>query len=186
MARLYFIRHGEAAAGFGEDHNPGLSDLGRSQADEAARKMVDLLGEESPPLVVSSPLLRCQETSTPLCQIWGRHPRIENGVAEIPSPTRDLTVRTDWLRGIMAGTWAEADEASRAWRDSVVETVRAIDRDTVVFSHFIAINVIAGHASGDDRVVNFRPDNCSITTVDVVDGEIRLVELGGEAVTKVN
>lgn len=186
MARLYFIRHGEAAAGFGEDHNPGLSDLGQKQSQEAAGKMVELLGEDETPQIISSPLQRCQETSTPLCQIWGRHPRIEPGVSEIPSPTKDLVARTDWLRGIMSGTWSEADEDARKWRDYVVETVAAMDKDTVVFSHFVAINVIAGHALGDDRVICFKPDNCSITTIDVIDGEIRLVDLGGEAVTKVN
>lgn len=186
MARLYLIRHGEAAAGFGEDHNPGLSDLGLEQSRKAAEKMVERLGQETPPQVISSPLQRCQETSTPLCQIWGRHPRIEPGVSEIPSPTTDLVARTEWLRGIMAGTWSEADEDARKWRDYVVDTVKNIDRDSVVFSHFVAINVIAGEALGDDHVVCFKPDNCSITTVDIVDGEIKLVELGGEAATHVN
>ena len=181
MPRLYFIRHGEASAGFGEDHDPGLSTLGHDQARKAAEKIL----QKGPIPIISSPLRRCQETATPLCQAWGRHPTIERGVAEIPSPTVDLTARTTWLRGVMSGTWAEADEASRGWRDYVVETVKRIDQDTVIFSHFIAINVIAGHAAGDDRVVCFRPDNCSITIVDVEEDEIRIVELGGEAATHV-
>jgi broad specificity phosphatase PhoE len=186
MARLYFIRHGEAAAGFGEDHDPGLSDLGRKQSAEAADRILDILGEDDPLQVISSPLQRCQETSTPLCQIWGRHPRIEPGVSEIPSPTKDLSARSEWLRGLMSGTWDAGDASSREWRDYVVETVQKMTKDTVVFSHFVAINVIAGHAMGDDRVICFKPDNCSITTVDVADGEIKIVELGGEAITKVN
>ncbi len=181
MARLYFIRHGEAAAGFGEDHDPGLSVLGHDQAHKAAK---ELMGKGPIP-IISSPLKRCQETSTPLCRAWERAPTIERGVSEIPSPTEDLTARTDWLRGVMSGAWAEADQPSQEWRDYVVATVKAIDQDTVIFSHFVAINVIAGHALNDDRVVCFRPDNCSITVVDVEDGEIKLVELGGEAVTHV-
>lgn len=181
MARLYFIRHGEASAGFGEDHDPGLSALGQTQAHAAAEAMLD----KGPIPIIASPLRRCQETATPLCQRWERHPTIEKGVAEIPSPTEDLSDRTTWLRGIMSGTWAEADKPSQEWRDFVVSTVKAVQQDTVVFSHFIAINVIAGHATGDDRVVCFRPDNCSITVVDVEDGEIRIVDLGGEAVTHV-
>lgn len=185
MPRLYLIRHGEASAGFGEDHDPGLSDLGRKQSADVADVIVERLSDEEPLQIVSSPLQRCQETSTPLCQTWGRHPRIEAGVSEIPSPTKDLTARTDWLRKLMSGNWAEADEASRTWRDYVIETVKKMDKDTVVFSHFVAINVIAGHALGDDRAVCFRPDNCSLTVVDVEDGEIKIVELGGEAVTHV-
>lgn len=185
MARLYFIRHGEAAAGFGEDHDPGLSALGLEQSQAAADAMMERLLKTGPVPIISSPLKRCQETSTPLCRAWERPPTIEKGVAEIPSPTEDLTARTTWLRGIMGGTWAEADEPSQEWRDYVVETAKAITQDTVVFSHFIAINVIAGHAMDDDRVVCFRPDNCSITVVDVEGGEIKVVELGGEAVTHV-
>lgn len=185
MARLYFIRHGEAAAGFGEDHDPGLSALGLEQSQKAADTMMETLAKSGPVPIISSPLKRCQETSTPLCRAWERAPTIERGVSEIPSPTEDLTARTGWLRGVMSGAWSEADKPSQEWRDFVVATVNAIDQDTVIFSHFIAINVIAGHAMGDDRVVCFKPDNCSITVVDVEGGEIKLVELGGEAVTHI-
>lgn len=186
MARLYFIRHGEAAAGFGEDHDPGLSALGQEQSEKASEAMRETLAKTGPTPIMSSPLKRCQETSTPLCRAWGRVPTIERGVSEIPSPMKDLSKRSEWLGGIMRGTWEEADEASRGWRDYVVETAKGITQDTVVFSHYIAINVIAGNALGDDHVVCFRPDNCSITVVDVVDGELKMVSLGGEAVTHVN
>lgn len=185
MARLYFIRHGEAAAGFGEDHDPGLSALGQEQSQKAADAMMQTLAKTGPIPIISSPLKRCQETSTPLCRAWERAPTIERGVSEIPSPMEDLSKRSEWLRGVMSGAWAEADAASQGWRDYVVETAKGINQDTVVFSHYVAINVIAGHALGDDRVVCFRPDNCSITVVDVVDGEIKMVSLGGEAVTHV-
>jgi asparagine synthase (glutamine-hydrolysing) len=40
-----------------------------------------------------------------------------------------------------------------------------IDTDAVVFSHFIAINVVIGAATGDDRMVIASLDNCSVTTV---------------------
>jgi len=41
-------------------------------------------------------------------------------------------------------------------------------------------------ALGDDRVMVFRPDNCSVTVFDVENGKLRLVERGHEAETKVN
>jgi broad specificity phosphatase PhoE len=53
----------------------------------------------------------------------------------------------------------------------------------VVFSHFIAINVLIGVALGDDRLVIRSLDNCSVTVVDIVDGEVVLVEGGHEADT---
>ena len=55
--------------------------------------------------------------------------------------------------------------------------------DTVVFSHFIAINVLIGAALGDDRLVIRSLDNCSVTVVDIVDGVVTLVEGGHEADT---
>ena len=55
----------------------------------------------------------------------------------------------------------------------------------VIFSHFVAINVAVGEATGDDRVAPFSPDHCSVTVIDVVDGALRLVERGTESVTPV-
>ena len=47
------------------------------------------------------------------------------------------------------------------------------------------VHVAVGEATGDDRVVGFAPDNCSVTIVDVEDGSFRLVERGAEAATRV-
>ncbi|HBM88421.1 MAG TPA: histidine phosphatase family protein, partial [Rhodobiaceae bacterium] len=64
MARIYMIRHGEAAAGWSEDKDPGLSDLGRAQSEAAAKTIMSREASALP--VLSSPLKRCQETSLPL------------------------------------------------------------------------------------------------------------------------
>jgi broad specificity phosphatase PhoE len=56
----------------------------------------------------------------------------------------------------------------------------------VVVTHFVAINVAVGHASGDDRVVCFVPDNCSRTVLDADGDRLTVVELGEQvASTKV-
>jgi broad specificity phosphatase PhoE len=57
--------------------------------------------------------------------------------------------------------------------------------DCVVFSHFIAINAAVGHATGDDRVVSFRPANCSITIMETGINTLTLLERGVEAITEV-
>lgn len=182
MARIYLVRHGQAAAGFDADHDPGLNDLGHAQS----KAVCERLGQKDPMAVISSPLRRCRETAQPLCDFWKVTPRIVPEVAEIPSPTDDLTKRTEWLRSIMPGTWSDVDDPSLAdWRERAIGAVARLTQDTVVFSHFIAINVIIGHVRNDDRMVVFRPDNCSVTAVDVRDGNIGLVELGAEASTQV-
>ena len=185
MARVYMVRHGRAAAGWNVDPDPALDDLGRSQALEAATTLVPKGRMD----VVTSPLLRCQQTAFPTATAWGVEAVIDPRVGEIPSPEGySLENRVDWLREAMAGTWAEVAARSGAhygtYRDTIVQAVSGLSSDTVVFSHFIAINAVIGAATGDDRVVVASLDNCSITVFDVTDnGELRLVETGGEADT---
>ena len=38
MTRIYMIRHGKAAAGWDGDADPGLNELGRTQAEAVAKK----------------------------------------------------------------------------------------------------------------------------------------------------
>ena len=67
----------------------------------------------------------------------------------------------------------------------VIEALREISEETVVVSHYIAINVAVGSAIGDDRVTCFRPDYCSCTVLDVTDSALHLVERGPEGETRV-
>jgi broad specificity phosphatase PhoE len=183
MSRLYLVRHGRAAASFAEAADPGLDHLGRDQAEKAGERLAPL----GPLAIVSSPLKRARETAAPLAALWKRQPMIELAVAEIPSPSHmNFAERAEWLRGFMAGSWKSATPELEEWRRNAVAALEACRRDTVVFTHFIAINVAAGAVLGDDRVVVFRPDNCSVTIFDVEGGSLKLVERGHEAETKVN
>lgn len=69
------------------------------------------------------------------------------------------------------------------FRDAIVERLVRCPVDTVVFSHYIAINAAIGVAVGDDRLVVRALDNCSVTILDVEGGTLRLVEGGHEADT---
>lgn len=181
MARLYMVRHGRAAAGF-DVADPGLDELGRSQAEEAAKK----LAGRSPAKILTSPLKRARETALPLARLWKREPIVEDAVAEIPTPPAlSVTERVPWLRKFMGGTWREADVALARWREQVIETLSRMKEDTVIFSHFIAINVGVGHVLEDDRVVVFSPDNCSITVFEADGGVLKLIERGHESSTHV-
>jgi broad specificity phosphatase PhoE len=179
--RLILVRHGKAAAGWDTDMDPGLDDLGHAQAAAVAR---DLVGKGPLDLVVS-PLRRTRETVAPLEAAWGREARVEPRVAEIPSDEPDLAARGLWLRSIMIKEWSDLSPDLQRWRQGVIDALVSLPRDTVVVSHFIAINVAVGAAIGDPRVVHFQPDNCSATFLDVVDGRLVLVERGQEAQTRV-
>ena len=164
--------------------DPPLDALGRDQAEAVARKLSSL----GPLPILSSPLRRTRETAAPLARVWSREPVIEDAVAEIPSPKgRTLEERVTWLRKLMGGSWRDASRELAVWREDCIATVAAISANTVIFSHYVAINVIAGAATGDDRVVVFSPDNCSVTVFETDGVKLTLIEKGAEAsLTKVN
>ena len=91
--------------------------------------------------------------------------------------------RVAWLRTAMQGSWSDLGVRYTTFRDGVVAACRSRDHDSVLFSHFIAINAALGAALGDDRLVIRSLDNCSVTVIDVVAGELHLVDPGHEADT---
>ena len=181
MSGLVLVRHGRPAAGWDADPDPGLDPEGVAQAE----RMAAALAPSGPLPIVVSPKRRTRETAGALERVWGTTATVEPDVGEIPSPTDDLGARGAWLRGVVRGRWPTLDPDLRAWRDRVVELLVVLNRDTVVVTHFVAINVAVGAATGDDRVLVFRPDYCSRTVLDVAGGQLRVVELGAEAATAV-
>lgn len=185
MARVWLVRHGRAAAGWDTDPDPGLDDTGRRQALELARALAPMrVGR-----IVTSPLLRCRQTAFPLATTWAVEPIVDDSVAEIPSPEgHTMETRVGWLREAMAGTWAglaaESGPVYGEFRDRLVRAISSTREDTVVFTHFVAINAVIGAATNDDRVLIASLDNCSVTVIDVdADGTLTLRESGREADT---
>jgi broad specificity phosphatase PhoE len=177
MNRLYMVRHGRAAAGFAESMDPGLDELGRMQAESVANQLSSL----DPMALVTSPLARARQTATPLARIWQREPQIEPRVGEIPSPPgMRLEDRADWLRTLMHASWSGSGTELLSWREALIAALLAQTRDTVIFSHFVAINAAVGAATGDDRIRLFSPDNCSVTVFEVTEGTLQLAEKGRE------
>jgi broad specificity phosphatase PhoE len=180
VTRLYLVRHGRAEAGWDTAIDPGLDATGQRQAADVAQRLAQL-GQVT---VLTSPLRRCRETAAALTDLSGVEAVIEPGVAEIPSPKGvAMGERTEWLRLAMRGSWNDLGARYVDFRDRVVATLSALHRDTVVFSHFIAINTAIGAALADDRLVIRSLDNCSVTILDVADGGLQLVEAGHEADT---
>lgn len=181
MARIHLVRHGHAAARFDADRDPGLDDMGRVHAVQVA---ADLATKGPLPILVS-PLRRCRETAEPLEALWSTTAEVDEAVAEVASPTDDLAERGVWLRRAMAGTWSELEEEPRRWRARLLDRLLAVSDDTVVVTHFIAINAVLGAANGDDRVVQASVGYGSCTVVET-DGEgFDVVATGGEAPSEV-
>ncbi len=188
MSAIHLIRHGRPASTWGDaDPDPGLDQTGRDQAMEAARVLASKPTSDRPIRVASSPLRRCQETAQPFARTLGVALDLDPAVAEIPTPAAlSAADRPAWLRAAFAGRWSDikGDIDYDAWRHAVVAAVAARP-DTAVFSHFVAINAVLSVLLGDDRVIVFRPDHASITTLDLAGGRLSLRELGAEASTGV-
>lgn len=174
MARLYLVRHGEAAAAWGQHDDPGLSALGQKQAADTAYK----LGVLKPARAITSPLQRCRETAAAFEMESGLSAIVEPRVTEIPTPA-DITDRPAWLRQAMSGEW-RALPGHNDWRGQLVESLIALKEDTAVFTHFVAINVALGAATNNEAVTIFRPANCSISVFDTDGVRLKLVAQGDE------
>ena len=174
---IYLIRHGEPSAGWGDHLDPGLSPLGITQAEAAA----EVLARSGAMRAVTSPLARCRETARPFEKQRETHARIDSGVGEVPTPPGIAPLeRPNWLKGVMAGAWSDAGAGFLNWRADILAAVERCADETVIFSHFIAINALVGLLSNDDRVVIFKPGHCSITKLSRRGGKLIIFELGSE------
>lgn len=183
MTRILLVRHGEAAAEWGQHQDPGLSELGREQAAKSAG---DLAPQVDPRWqLLSSPKMRARETAEPLVKISGLPVRIDAVFREVPAPV-PMAQRKTWLRQFMQQQWTDQPEELWQWRRAIVDTLCSLSQPTVIFTHFLVINAVVSEAQDRGEVLCFWPDNASITELVLEDGRLGLVSLGRSLQTRVN
>ena len=181
MTKIFLIRHGEASGTYTEDADPGLSDQGKAQALSLRPFFVN----QSPLKVYSSPLRRASETAK---LVAGNTAKIfeEPRMSEIPSNTRELKKRGTWLEEVIGRNWDKQPKRLTVWRDQIISFLESQTENTIVFTHFIAINAVVGHLTNSLSVVVCKPNNCSITVLEVSDQKLQLLSLPDEADTLIN
>jgi broad specificity phosphatase PhoE len=177
---LYLVRHGEAAASWGSHPNPGLSDLGHRQAESVATEL-HALGISH---IISSPMQRCQETARPLEARLGLAATVVEDVSEIATP-EGVGDRVEWLRKFMGGTWEKEASTHLAWRDAMIARLESFPDNTVVFTHFVAINAVVSKLQQRAETLVFRPTYCSVTVLERSGGSLKVQRLGSESETRV-
>jgi len=177
------VRHGQANAAWHESPDPGLSELGQQQALNAAQQLSHLNNRH----IISSPLLRCQQTALPFAQAKNTHITIHHEVSEIPTPNHiAFEQRGPWLQQAMSGTWQQLGPKFVDYKNTIGNFVKNLNHDTVIFSHFIAINAVIGYATNNDNLVVAHLDNASITTFHIDDNQnLTIVDTGNQATTTV-
>ena len=180
---IFLVRHGEAAASWGEDPDPGLSELGRQEAEAAATQLNMQLGDDT--LILSSPLQRAIETAEPLARSLQQTVLQDKAFSEVPAPV-PLPQRQNWLRQFMQQQWSEQEDELIAWRTAALQKLLLQTRPTVVFTHFLVINAVVGQVLERPETLCFWPGNGSITHFRHTGSSLELVALGEEMETIVN
>lgn len=180
---IFLVRHGEAAADWDTDPDPGLSDLGKQQA----RSVATNLAAQLPPDVnlVTSPMQRAQETAAPLAQMLNQTAVVDERFREVPAPV-PFTDRATWIRGFFSQRWLAQPEPLQQWRAAILDALHEPTQTTVVFTHFVVVNTVVAAIGKDDRTLVFRPDYTSITRLVLNNDGLRLTSLGDERSSIVN
>ena len=196
MVKIYLVRHGEATEGW-TSQDPPLSELGKSQAESLVTFVSSTFDENSINNIdfISSPLNRCKETASLALEKMYSEIVINNNFRELPSPTLDLEKRVNWLRRVLPLTWSELlkDKETKdsgvnfiQWKKNIMNNIYSINKNTIIFTHFVVINSIIGEILKSDKIVNFQPSNCSITEIRKINDRLELVKLGKSLESTVN
>jgi broad specificity phosphatase PhoE len=174
---LVLVRHALPvridATEHGGPADPGLSDLGRQQA----QRLVDALAADEVDVLYSSPAARALETAEPLAAKLGLPLQVEPGLAEFDRghgsyvPVEELRAEDDprW-HALVRGELQDSGVDPRAFRDTVVQAVEGVvarhpGGRAVLFSHSGTINAYTGHVLGQQRVLWFAPAYASLTRI---------------------
>ncbi len=180
---IFLVRHGEAAASWEQEADPGLSAFGAQQAVDASRLLLPKLGNNV--RLVSSPLRRTQETAYPLAERLELTVTVDAAFREIPAVV-PLAERKAWLQNFMCQSWSAQPSELVHWRDLAMKQLLLLKTPTVVFTHFLVLNAVVGRILDHAGTLYFRPDNGSITHLNLTEsGSLELVSLGAQMDTVV-
>lgn len=178
MPRVTLVRHGEPAGAYGVAADPGLSARGQEQAYAIARSLV----AQSFHAAVTSPLQRCRETAAPYEALSGHVALVSPAVAEVLTPP-DITDRRAWLAAAfpnIADPLAPTSQWDAVglsdWRNAIGDFIRGLSVDTVVFTHFIAMNAAVSLADGSSDTIVCWPGHTGVAVFDVTSTHLRLIE----------
>lgn len=166
--------------------DPGLSELGRRQAE----RLVQALAGDTLSHLYSSPAARSVETAAPLVAAVGLPLVLEAGLAEFDVahssyvPVEELRVENDprWER-LVQGDLYHPEVDPEEFRERVVTILEAIAQRhpggrVVVFTHSGVINAYTAHVTGQERLLWFAPAYASFSRLGAArDGRRGIISL---------
>ena len=161
---ILLIRHGEAAASWDKENDPGLSNNGRKQAE----LLVDepLLQNLENYDFISSPKKRAMETSIPLKEKFNKEITVNNIFSEIPAKNIPNEQKFNWLKKTVTANIDSLPKDIHVWRNNIIKNIfDELEGDTVIFTHFMVINTVIGFVNKSNKIFNTQPSYTSITSI---------------------
>lgn len=137
---MILVRHGKSAVPWHLNQDAPLSRVGIEQAS----RLVQMLPKPAEPgFVISSPLIRCVQTATPLARMWNVDVTIDDDFNEIPHPGDYSSEKLHcWLQSMIALPIAQYDEQTTAWGQKMLSKIMKMRAESIIFTHFFNINFI--------------------------------------------
>jgi len=178
---IYIVRHGEASTDWGGHQDPGLSLEGKSQAYICASGLAKFNSKSLQ--ILSSPRKRAFETAKPLGKLLNKPIRILESFNEIPS--HRAKKKLQWLRGIAKLHSSKLPNYLQRWKEQIMLELSMIDKDTIIFSHFMVINAIFNELNNSKQFVSIQPGYASIMHITKKENRLSYVGISNENISKI-
>ena len=183
QSHIILVRHGEASEGWSVHPDPGLSELGRMQAENSAKGLINKIASYQ---LLSSPKKRAVETME-IMHIENKFPfKLDSRFIEIPSDNVDANKKKEWLSRIFTTPIEELPETVKEWRSNLISWLKNAEGNFIVTTHFMVINTLVSYITSNNTISYFYPDYASRTEIFIKNGELTQLILGDDKKTVIN
>ena len=182
QSHIILVRHGEASAGWSVHPDPGLSAQGQEQAKNSGKILIN---EMSGYQLLSSPKKRAVETMKIMSKGNKKSFELDARFIEIPSGNLDANKKKDWLLKIFTTAIEELPEPVKDWRNQLINWLKEAEGNFIVTTHFMVINALVSHITGNEVISCFHPDYASRTEIFIKNGEMTKLVLGDDKKTEI-
>ena len=183
QSHIILVRHGEASSGWSVLPDPGLSELGRMQAENSGKGLINQIASYQ---LLSSPKKRAVETME-IMHKENKFPfKLDSRFIEIPSDNVDANKKKEWLSKIFTTPIEELPETVKEWRSNLISWLKGAEGNFIVTTHFMVINVLVSYITSNDAISYFHPDYASRTEIFIKNGELTQLILGDDKKTVIN
>ena len=171
QTEIIFIRHAEAASSWENHSDPVLSDLGITQSKNLIHH--NELQKLNNYNFVSSPKLRAIQTSEYLSKKFNKELVIDSTFIEIPSDNIHLSKKREWFKELIKTKKDDLPDNIKKWKDDILIKTKSFSQNTIIFTHFMVMNLLVSEFKSKDTLLCFYPDNTSILKIEIKNKEFK-------------